>query len=110
MHLGPQSRSSQSETRNGEVEEVHAFCNHLRRPCEPGVGGNRDSLEGERQVFWAEDNRMGNEHHEEEVGNLEADTLRDRADTRGCGEEEVHNHVGDEFYRSMNRRQMGYGV
>jgi len=51
MHLGPQSRSSQSETRNGEVEEVHAFCNHLRRPCEPAVEGNRDSLEGERQVF-----------------------------------------------------------
>lgn len=53
---------------------------------------------------------MGNEHHGEEVGNLEVDTPRDKADTRGCGEEEVHNHVADEFYRSMNRRQMGYGV
>jgi hypothetical protein len=53
---------------------------------------------------------MGNEHHGEEVGNLEADTLRDRADTRGCGQGEVHNHVADEFYRSANHHQMGYGV
>jgi hypothetical protein len=110
MQLDPQSRSSQSEIRNGEVEEVHAFCNRLHRPYEPAPEGNRDNLEGGRQVFWAEDNRMGNEHHGEEVGNLEADTLRDTADTRGCGEEQVHNHAVDEFDQSMNCRQGGYGV
>lgn len=49
--LGPQSRSSQSETRSGEVEEAHAFCNRPYRPCELGAEDNRDSLEGERLVF-----------------------------------------------------------
>jgi hypothetical protein len=52
MQLGPQNRSSQSETRNGEVVvEVHAFCNRLYHPYEPGAEDNRDSLEGERRVF-----------------------------------------------------------
>jgi len=51
MQLGPQSRSSQSETRSGEVAEAHAFCNRPYRPCELGAEDNRDSLEGERLVF-----------------------------------------------------------
>jgi hypothetical protein len=51
MQLGPQCRSSQSETRNEKVEVVRAFCNRLHRPYEPAEEGNRDSLEGERQVF-----------------------------------------------------------
>ena len=51
MQLGPQNRSSQSETHNGEVEvEARAFCNHLHHPCEPGVGDIRDSLAEETQA------------------------------------------------------------
>lgn len=51
MQPGPQSRSSQSETRSGEVAEAHAFCNRPYRLCEPGAEDNRDSLEGGKQVF-----------------------------------------------------------
>ena len=66
MQPGPQNRSSQSETRNGEVDvEAHAFCNHLFHPCEPGVVDNRGSLAEETQAFSAEDNRMGNGRHGE---------------------------------------------
>ena len=49
MHLGPQGCSSQSETRNREVEEVHAFCNHLRHPCKPVVEGNCVVGKGQRK-------------------------------------------------------------
>jgi hypothetical protein len=111
MQLGPQSRSSQSETRSGEVDvEAHAFCNHLFRPCEPVVVDNRGSLAEETQAFSVEDNRMGNGHHGEGADNLERDTLRDKGDTRGCGEGGLHNHAADEFYRSKNRRRQGCGV
>ena len=52
MQLGPQSRSSQSETHIGEVEvEAHAFCNHLHHPCEPGEADIRDNLAEEIQAF-----------------------------------------------------------
>jgi hypothetical protein len=74
MQLGPQSRSSQSETRNGEVDvdvEAHAFCNHLFRPCEPEAVDSRGSLAEETQAFSVEDNRMGNGHHGEGADNLE---------------------------------------
>ena len=107
-NMGPQSRSNQSETRNGEVEVgAHAFCNHLFRPCEPGAADNRGTLAGETQAFSVEDNRMGNGHHGEGADNLERDTLHDKEDTRGCGEGGLHNHAADEFYRSKNRRQQG---
>ena len=49
MHLGPQGHSSQSETCNREVEEVHTFCNHLRRPCKPVVEGNHVVGKGQRK-------------------------------------------------------------
>ena len=111
MQLGPQNRSSQSETHNGEVEvEAHAFCNHLSRLCEPGAVDNRGSLAEETQAFSVEGNRMGNEHHGEGADNLERDTLHDKGDTRGRGEVGLHNHAADEFYRSKNRRQQGCGV
>jgi hypothetical protein len=111
MQLGPQSRSSQSETRNGEVEvEAHAFCNHLHRPCEPGAAHNRGSLAEEIQAFWVADNRMGNAHHGKGADNLEEGTLHDTADTPGYGEGVLHSHAADEFYRSKNRRQEGCGV
>lgn len=111
MQLGPQSRSSQSETRNGEVDvEAHAFYNHLFRPCEPGAVDNHGSLAEETQAFLVEDNRMGNGHHGEGVDNLERGTLHDKGDTRGCGEGGLHNHAADGFYRSKNHRQQGYGV
>ena len=90
--LGPQSRCSQIETCNGEVEEVHTFCNHLYRPCEPAAEGNR----------------TGNEHHMKEVGNLEAGTRRDRADNHGS--EEAHTHAADEFHQSMGCLQVDYGA
>lgn len=52
MQPGPQSRSSQTETRNGEVEvEARAFCSRLHRPCEPGAVHNRGSLAEETQAF-----------------------------------------------------------
>jgi hypothetical protein len=51
MQLGPQSRSIQSETRNGEAEEAHAFCNRPHPPYELGEGGIHDSPVGERWVF-----------------------------------------------------------
>jgi hypothetical protein len=111
MQLGPQSRSSQSETRNGEVDvEAHAFCNHPFRPCEPEAVDNRGSLAEETQAFSVEDNRMGNGHHGEGADNLGRDTLHDKGDTRGCGEVGLHNHAADGFYRSKNRRQQGCGV
>lgn len=53
---------------------------------------------------------MGNEHLGKGVDNLEEDTLHDKADTRGFGEEVLHSRVGDEFYRSKNHRQEGCGV
>ena len=111
MQLGPQCRSSQSETRNGEVDvEAHAFCNHLFRPCEPEAVDNRGSLAEETQAFSVEDNRTGNGYHEEGADNLERDTLHDKGDTRGCGEGGLHNHAAGEFYRSKNHRQQGCGV
>ena len=111
MQLGPQSRSSQNETRNGEVDaEAHAFCNHLFRPCELEAVDNRGSLAEERQAFSVADNRMGNGHHGEGADNLERDTLHDKGDIRGCGEGELHNHAAGEFYRSKNPHQQGCGV
>ena len=71
---------------------------------------NRGSLAEETQAFSVEDNRMGNGHHGEGGDNLERDTLRDKGDTRGRVEVGLHNHAGDEFYRSTNRRQQGCGV
>ena len=90
--------------------EAHAFCNHLFRPCEPGAVDNRGSLAEETQAFSVEDNRMGSGHHEEGADNLERDTLRDKGDTRDCGEGGLRNHAADEFYRSKNRRQQDCGV
>ena len=111
MQLGPQSRSSQSETRNGEVDvEAHAFYNHLFRPCEPEAVDNRGSLAEGRQAFSVEDNRMGNGHHGEGADNLEMDILRDKGDTRDCGEGGLHNRAADGFYRLKNRRQQDCGV
>jgi hypothetical protein len=55
MQLGPQSRSSQSETRNGEVDvEAHAFCNHLFRPCKLGavVSRRRHRPSRWRVIVW----------------------------------------------------------
>ena len=51
MQLGPQSRSTQTETRSGEVAGAHAFCNRLYRPSEQGAEDNRDILVGGKQVF-----------------------------------------------------------
>jgi hypothetical protein len=111
MQLGPQSRSSQSETRNGEVDvEARAFYSHLFRLCEPGAVDSRGSPAEEIQAFLVEDNRMGNGHHGEGADNLERGTLRDKGDTRGCGEGGLHNHAADEFYRSKSRHQRGCGV
>lgn len=111
MQLGPQSRSSQSETRNGEVEvEAHAFCNHLRHPCEPGAVHNRGSLAEETQAFEVEGNRMGNGHHGKVAGNLGEGTLHDKADTLGYEDGGLHSHAAGEFYRSKSRHQEGCGV
>jgi hypothetical protein len=108
MRLGPQSHSSQSETRTGEVdEEAHAFCNHPHHPCEQRAEDNRGSLAEETLVFLGEDNRTSNEHHGEEADNLEGDTLHDRQDIREHGERVLHNHAADEFYRLRNRLPAG---
>jgi hypothetical protein len=111
MQLGPQSRNSQSETHNGEVDvEAHAFCSRLFRLCEPEAVDNHGSLAEETQAFSVGDNRMGNGHHGEGADILERGTLHDKEDTRGCGEAGLHNHAADEFYQSKNRRQQGCGV
>jgi len=110
MQLDPQSRSSQSETRNGGAEEDHAFCNRLYRLYGPAAEDNRGSLAEGTQVFSVVDNHMDNAHHGEEAGSLVEDTLRDRGDTRGCGEWGLQNHAADGFYQSKIRLQAGCGV
>ena len=53
---------------------------------------------------------MDNVHRGGEVGNLEVDTLRDKADSRGCGEGVQCSHGADGSYRSEDHRLEGCGV